>query len=120
MYGEELKLTRDAFLKLHENYYDSIDLWKEGITPEFLEFICRFYDISHYAYDINNECFMKYISKNQNHKALIYYSINNHMYLVKEEFKKSLVEKAKEEHNINTSLLEGHEKVNPFNELEII
>jgi hypothetical protein len=26
MYGEELKLTRDGFLKLHENYYDSIDL----------------------------------------------------------------------------------------------
>jgi hypothetical protein len=120
MYGEELKLTREGFLKLHENYYDSIDLWKQGITPEFLEFICKFYDISHYAYDINNECFMKYISKNQNHKALIYYSINNHMYLVKEEFKKSSVEKAKEEHNINTSLLEGYEKENVFNELSII
>ena len=39
---------------------------------------------------------------------------------VKEENKKSLVERAKEEHNINTSLLEGHEKVNPFDELEII
>jgi hypothetical protein len=71
-----------------------------------------------YAYDINNECFLKNISKNENHKALIYSSINNHMYLVREEYKKSLVEKAKEEHNINTSLLEGHEKVNPFDELE--
>ncbi len=103
MYGEELKLTRDAFLKLHENYYDSINLWEQGITPEFLEFICKFYDISHCAYDINNECFKKYISKNQNHEALIYYFINNHMYLVRDEFKKSLVEKAKEEHNINTT-----------------
>ena len=42
------------------------------------------------------------------------------MYLVREENKKSLVERAKEEHNINTSLLEGHDKVNPFEELEII
>ena len=42
------------------------------------------------------------------------------MYLVKEENKKSLVERAIEEHNINTPLLEGREKVNPFDELEII
>ncbi len=31
-----------------------------------------------------------------------------------------MVEKAKEEHNINTSLLEGYERENIFNELEII
>ncbi len=63
-----------------------VDLWKQGITPVFLEFICKFYDIPHYAYDINNECFMKYISKNQNHKALIYYSINNNMYFSSDFF----------------------------------
>ena len=59
---------------------------------------------------------MKYVSKNRNHASLIYYAINDHMYLVKEENKKSLVERAKEEHNINTSLLEGREKINPFDE----
>ena len=120
MYGKELKLTRDAFIKLHENYYDSVDLWKEGITPAFLEFVCKFYDISMYAYDINNECFLKNISKNENHKALIFYSINNHMYLVRDEYKKSLVERAKEEHNINTSLLEGYETENIFKKSFIV
>ena len=63
---------------------------------------------------------MKYISQNRNHISLIYYAINNHMYLVREENKKSLAARAKEEHNINTSLLECHEKINPFDELEII
>jgi hypothetical protein len=42
------------------------------------------------------------------------------MYLVREENKKSLVARAKEEHNINPSLLEGHEKVNVFDKLSII
>ena len=156
MYGKELKLTRDDFIKLHQEYYGTFsdtahegneawkkihgdtylecakitfgkqikeyDSWRlfDGITPLFLEYICKKYDISHYAYDITNKCFMKYISKNRNHPALVYYAINDHMYLVKEEYKKSLVAKAKEEHNINTSLLEGREKVNPFDDMKII
>ena len=37
-----------------------------------------------YAYDINKTCFMKYVHKNQNHRALCYYAMNNHMYLVKD------------------------------------
>ena len=120
LYGAELKLTRDDFIKLHQDFYNINDFWKKGIAPAFLEYICKLYDISHYAYDINNECFMKFISQNRNHISLIYYAINNHMYLVKEENKKSLVERAKEEHNINTSLLEGHEKINPFDALPIV
>ena len=136
MYGKELKITRDDFIKLHQEYYNNIfslssdldeglkisEMWKieDGITPLFLEYVCKKYDISHYAYDINNECFMKYISQNRNHSSLIYYAINDHMYLVKDEHKKSLIERAKEEHSFNTSLLEGHEKINPFEDLEII
>ncbi len=89
------------------NYYYRVYFWMKGNTLAFLEHICKLYDISHYAYDINNECFMNHILKNQNHNALIYNSIDNHMYLVREEHKKSLAEKAKEEHNIDTSLLEG-------------
>ena len=56
--------------------------------------------------------------KYRNHIALVYYAINDHMYLVKEEHKPSLVAKAKEEHNVNTSLLEGREKVNKFADLQ--
>ena len=75
LYGAELKLTRKDFIKLHEDYYKTIfstssDLdegveiyieWRleDGITPAFLEYVCKKNDISHYAYDINDKCFMK-------------------------------------------------------------
>ncbi len=42
------------------------------------------------------------------------------MYLVREEYKKLLVERAKEEHNINTSLLEGYETENIFKKSFIV
>ena len=47
---------------------------------------------------------MKYVHKNQNHRALCYYAMNNHMYLIKDkDLVKSMVEKAKApEHKINT------------------
>jgi hypothetical protein len=91
---------------------EQVDI-SEGITPLFLEYVCKKYDISHYAFDINNKCFLKNVSKNRNHIALIYYAINDHMYLVNEEYKESLVKKAiAMDHTINTSLLETVEKVN--------
>ena len=55
-----------------------------AFTPAFIDFFCKKYGISHYAYDINKVCFMKYVHKNQNHRALCYYAMNNHMYLVKD------------------------------------
>jgi hypothetical protein len=53
-----------------------------AFTPAFIDFFCRKYSISHYAYDIDKTCFMKYVHKNQNHRALYYYAMNNHMYLL--------------------------------------
>ena len=89
------------FVEVHRGKQaKTYDEWRleNGITPLFFEYICKKYDISHYAYNISNQCFMKYVSKNRNHIALVYYAINDHMYLVKEENKPSLVAKAKEEH----------------------
>ena len=87
-----------------------------AFTPAFIDFFCKKYGISHYAYDINKTCFMKYVHKNQNHRALCYYAMNNHMYLVKDpELVKSMVEKAKApEHKIKTSLLEYDELKNYY------
>ena len=64
---------------------------------------------------------MKYVHKNQNHRALCYFAMNNHMYLIKDEkLVKSLVEKAKApEHKINTSLLELEDIVHHFNDKKI-
>ena len=84
-----------------------------AFTPAFIDYFCKEYGISHYAYDINKTCFMKYVHKNQNHRALCYYAMNNHMYLIKnQDLVKSMVEKAKDK--INTSLLECDEVKNYF------
>jgi hypothetical protein len=60
-----------------------------------------------YAYDIMNNCFLKYvIPKKLDYPALFFYAINNHMYLVKDPAKcKSLTERAKTNHSFNTLLV---------------
>jgi hypothetical protein len=48
-------------------------------------------------------CFVKNISKNRNHRALIYFAVNNHLYLILEDaVRKSLVEKTKVKESFNT------------------
>ena len=132
--------VRDEMMKIY--YFDNIETLKEKIehiktyvspdakpvynidnafTPAFIDYFCKTYGISHYAYDINKVCFMKYVHKNQNHRALCYYAMDNHMYLVKnKDLVKSMVEKAKApEHKIHSSMLETDEVVNHFNDKNI-
>ena len=104
------------------NYYSEIksnnDFWKPeyGISPLMILEICKNWDISHYAFDTNKKVFLKYVSKNRSYPALFYFSINNHMYLVKDEaYCKSLTEIAKSTPLIyNTSMLEKESKKNIF------
>ena len=58
--------------------------WTEenGISPKCLNAICDKYDIAHYAFDVNKNCFIKNISKHRQHKALVYFAVNDHMYLI--------------------------------------
>ena len=57
----------------------------DGVTPEMLCKICEFLDISHYAFDITKKCFLKYVSRSQNYKALVYYCVNGHMYWISKQ-----------------------------------
>jgi 5-methylcytosine-specific restriction endonuclease McrA len=103
---------------INDNDYDI----SNAFTPAFIEYFCQRFGISHYAFDINKTCFMKYVHKNQNQRCLCYYAMNNHMYLVKDKDQvKSMVEKAKEpEHKHITSLLEHDKVVNhDYNDKEI-
>ena len=113
MYGEELKLSRDGFITMCKEY--SQENWSpdDGVSPRCVNSICEKYDIAHYAFDVNKSCFIKNISKNRNHKALIYFAVNNHMYLILDkEMRKSLVEQVKVKENFNTSLLSNDDNDN--------
>ena len=126
MYGEEFKMTRDKFIDLcKEYYYNKSHCWsvEHGITPQCVNSICEKFDITHYCLDVHKSVIIKNISKNRNHKALIYFSVNNHMYLIMDDvMRKSLVETVKEKENWNTSLLsdEVEEKTNIFDDYDII
>ena len=96
-YKEKIpSLTRDYLYEILE--IDSIDQLKikGGVTPIQIQKFCKRYDISHYALNLDKECFLKYVSSNKNYPALIYYSIGNHMYpVVDQATRKSLTEIAK-------------------------
>jgi 5-methylcytosine-specific restriction enzyme A len=126
MYGEKLKLTRDKFIDMCKEYYNNKNqCWsvEHGITPQCVNSICEKYDITHYCLDVHKSVIIKSLSKNQNHKALIYFSVNNHMYLIMDDvMRKSLIETVKEKENWNTSLLsdEVEEKTNIYDDYDII
>jgi 5-methylcytosine-specific restriction enzyme A len=126
MYGEKLKLTRDKFIDMCKEYYNNKNqCWnvEHGITPQCVNSICEKYDITHYCLDVHKSVIIKSLSKNQNHKALIYFSVNNHMYLIMDDvMRKSLIETVKEKENWNTSLLsdEHEEKANVYDDYDII
>ena len=78
---------------------DRPDAWNisKGVSPDMLRKICEILDISHYCYDITRKCFSKFVSKNRNFKALIYYCINNHMYWISDPEKANqLVKRAQD------------------------
>ena len=100
----------DEGLDLEIQYNWNID---KGVTPTMLNIICQKLQISHYSFDITNSLFLKSISKNCNYPALVYYCINDHMYLVKDQKAvKSLIERSKDaEHKITSSIIKEDPKV---------
>ena len=131
VYGPLIKkLNRESLLRDISNFYngpssaldEGLEVNKsewsieDGVTPLCIEYLCKKYHISHYAYDICNKNFLKYVSKTRNYPALAYYAVDNHMYLIKDkDLVKSLVEKAKVKDLNNINLNETlYEKKSPF------
>jgi hypothetical protein len=126
------KLSRDNFIKQCHNIEnknrsidndlnygtDEVNQWKieDGVRTSTLNQILKSHDISYYTYDVCNNCFDKYISKNQNYPALVYYSVNNHMYWIGDQKKAlALTRKARDiESKIHTHMIEDIESVNIY------
>jgi hypothetical protein len=100
-----------------------MDVWtlEPDVTPFMLCNICRGLDISHYAYDASRKCFLKFISKNKNYPALVYYSVNSHMYWISDKNAvESLVKQAREiETKVKSICLEEETKTNLYEDKEI-
>ena len=76
------KLTRDRFISLVRKSMDDEDYdISNGVSPHCLRDVCEELDISHYACDFTNTCFLKYVSAshNTNYTPLVYYAANSHM-----------------------------------------
>ena len=57
----------------------------DGITVELVSLLCRSLDRSMYAYDGNNKCFESVVMDSFNYCPVIFYKMNQHMYLVSDK-----------------------------------
>ena len=125
IYGSLIKkFTLNNIIEIATNFYKSKNInWDRtmGYSSDCIMHICKIHNISAYAYDIMNQCFLKYVGNHRNYPALFYYAMNNHMYLVKDTDQcKSMVERAKDHCvSFNTSLIEPTEQKNLYDELPI-
>jgi hypothetical protein len=134
IYGQHIKkLTREYFEELvnqfmgaTHNPLDALgetgcdyDIKEQGVTPLCLTEICKELNISMYAYDFTNNCFLKHVTKNRNYPALVYYAVNGHMYLIGDrKVAMSLIKRAvNKETKINSIVFENtYEVKNRFDE----
>ena len=112
MYEEALNISRKYFRCLVKEYYKQYNInWtdEDGISPKCLSSTVK--NMILHIMDVNKNCFIKNISKQRQHKALVYFAVNNHMYLISDDAnRKSLIERTKAKENFNTSLLENEEE----------
>jgi DNA replication protein DnaC len=116
--------TLKNIIDIASKFYEDLNItWDNtmGYTTDCIMHICKFFNISAYAFDIMNNCFSKHITEWRNYPALYFFAMNNHMYLVKNTDQcKSLCERAKDTTvSFKTSLIDEAETKNLFEELPI-
>jgi 5-methylcytosine-specific restriction protein A len=125
IYSEQIKSFKlDMLINTCTEYYKGNWDIKDGVCSKCISVICEKFNIPMYAFDFNTKCFMKNVvpKNNQNYDALIYFAIDNHMYLIKDKKTcKSLVEKAKDiKCNVASVLLDQDEVKNIFKDVPLL
>ena len=84
----------------------------DGVSTDMIKHLCEKRKISLYAFDGKQNCFEKLTFNRSNYKAIAYYCIDGHMYLITDaKYIKSLSESNKVESNVlMTSLLDMEDK----------
>ena len=71
---------------MRANYFGNDWSYDIGYTANFIKMFCEKHNITMYAYDIQNKCFLKHVTKtHRKYPALFFYAISGHMYLIKDE-----------------------------------
>lgn len=106
---------------------DKVEIIREcGVSSRTIHKICQVLDISCYAFDIQNQNFIRYISKSRNYKPFVFYAVNRHCYVVIDSNEvKSLIERSKPvEHKIKSIHINDEivdeSKVNPYEDKDNI
>ena len=124
------RLTYDKLISVAQSYHfsDAIDCFETvnwvpscGFTPARINFICEQFDISCYAFDCQSKCFLKYVSKNSNYAPLVYFSHNQHMYLISDKkYIDMYIHKQAVKDSITSSIFaQKNDIVSVFDQLEI-
>ena len=79
------KLNRDWFVSKCNEVADQGWRVQDGITPEMIQHVFQLLDINVFAVDVMKKCFSKYVCRKRDHPALLYYYINDHMYMISDE-----------------------------------
>ena len=84
--------------------------YKDGVTPHMLMEWCKKYKITCYMFDIKKKMFDNYISPSRNYPPLMFYSVDEHMYLIEdEETLKSIANRRNQNDNNTNKHLTGTE-----------
>jgi hypothetical protein len=92
-FKDQFKICEESYINMCHEYYNKVDKveynspldygidsdkWdvSDGVSPACLQWFCEKKNVSHYAYNVFNNCFIKHVSTNRNYKALCYFAIN--------------------------------------------
>ena len=80
---KEKQVDETNDLKFFEpEYVEQTLSYEDGVTSKMIQALCKKYDISVYALDLNRVFIDGYRSSNRNSKTLVYFIVNEHMYMV--------------------------------------